>query len=225
MFDTSIRSALLSCSTALSDRMHLPQERILLGFRPLHWHREGQLDRALGAFGLRRDDNLWVRGEGLDRHEYEHRLDEHPSALGYLTLGELDAWARSLCDRAATERVAIELPPLAQLMNADSTGVRLLIDALLETCPGLIVRFSSAGDARADAALGVAMGFLTEGSQLRLLAETMKHARTLDARSVPLLLSLAGEPTVRAHALRVLNVRLRRECGSLERALTELENA
>jgi hypothetical protein len=120
MFDSSIRSVLLSCSTALSEQTHLPLERMWLGFRPLHWHRSGQLERALGAFGLRRDDNLWVRGDGPSRFEYEHRLDENPSSLGYLTLGELDAWARELCERAAVSIVPIELAPLTQLMHADA---------------------------------------------------------------------------------------------------------
>lgn len=214
----------MSCSDALADGQPLPSAGLILGFRPQQWSRHGQLERALGALGLRREGALWVGGEGPSRYEYEHRLDGVPSALGYLTLGELDAWARELCQSAASRQLAIELPPLAQLINADSAGVRLLVEGLLETAPGLAVRFSSNADARADAALGVAIGLFSEGARLRLLAETMKHQRTLDARSIPALLSLSSDHTVHADALRVINVRLRRSCDSLDEALRALAN-
>lgn len=225
MFDTPINDALLSCSDALMYGQPMPATRLLLGLRPRRWDRDGQLDRALEALGLRRENTLWIGGEGPTRHAYEHRLDGEPSPLGYLTLGELDGWARQLCDRAAASRVAIELPPLARLIGVDATGVRMLVDGLLETCPALVVRFASNGDARADAALGVATGMFSEGAQLRMLAETMKHQRTLDARSIPALLSLASDPTVYADALRVLGVRLRRPCASLDEALRALADA
>lgn len=225
MFDASINDAIMSCSDALAEGQPLPRASLILGFRPLQWSRDGQLDRALGALGLQREGSLWGGGEGPSRYAYEHRLDGAPSALGYLTLGELDAWARELCHRAASRQVAIELPPLVRLMNADSAGVRLLVDGLLETAAGLAVRFSSHGDARADAALGVAIGLFTEGAQLRLLAETMKHQRTLDARSIQALLSLSSDRAVHADALRVINVRLRRTCASLEEALHALASA
>jgi hypothetical protein len=84
------------------------------------------------------------------------------------------------------------------------------------------VRFSSDADARADAALGVALGFFTEGAQLRLIAESMKHARTLDESSIQLLLALAGERRAHDHALRVMGVRLGAQPTSLEQALRHL---